>query len=54
MRAGGVQPIRDGTDFQPIDQASAGQRSAAMLAFLLAYGEEPLLLDQPEDDLDTT
>ena len=42
----------DGTDFQPIDQASAGQRSAAMLAFLLAYGEEPLLLDQPEDDLD--
>ena len=42
----------DGTDFQPIGQASAGQRSAAMLAFLLAYGEEPLVLDQPEDDLD--
>ena len=42
----------DGTDFQPITQASAGQRSAAMLAFLLAHGEEPLVLDQPEDDLD--
>ena len=42
----------DGTDFQPIGQASAGQRSAAMLAFLLAYGDEPLVLDQPEDDLD--
>ena len=42
----------DGTDFRPIVQASAGQRSAAMLAFLLAYGEEPLVLDQPEDDLD--
>ena len=42
----------DGADFQPIDQASAGQRSAAMLAFLLAHGEEPLVLDQPEDDLD--
>ena len=42
----------DGADFRPIDQASAGQRSAAMLAFLLAYGEEPLVLDQPEDDLD--
>ena len=42
----------DGTDFQPIAQASAGQRSAAMLAFLLAHGEEPLVLDQPEDDLD--
>ena len=42
----------DGTDFLPIAQASAGQRSAAMLAFLLAHGEEPLVLDQPEDDLD--
>ena len=42
----------DGTDFQPITQASAGQRAAAMLAFLLAHGEEPLVLDQPEDDLD--
>ena len=42
----------DGTDFQPITQASAGQRAAAMLAFLLAHGDEPLVLDQPEDDLD--
>ena len=42
----------DGTDFHPIAQASAGQRSAAMLAFMLAHGEEPLVLDQPEDDLD--
>ena len=42
----------DGKDFQPIGQASAGQRSAAMLAFLLAYGDGPLVLDQPEDDLD--
>ena len=42
----------EGTDFRPIGQASAGQRSAAMLAFLLAHGEEPLVLDQPEDDLD--
>ena len=42
----------DGRDFQPIAQASAGQRAAAMLAFLLAHGEEPLILDQPEDDLD--
>ena len=42
----------DGTDFRHITQASAGQRSAAMLAFLLAHGNEPLVLDQPEDDLD--
>ena len=42
----------DGQDFQSISQASAGQRAAAMLAFLLAHGNEPLVLDQPEDDLD--
>ncbi len=36
----------------PITQGSQGQRSAALLAFLLAFGDEPLVLDQPEDDLD--
>lgn len=45
-------PDGDGTGFRPIGQASAGQRAAAMLAFLLAYGSEPIVLDQPEDDLD--
>lgn len=45
-------PRGDGTGFRPIGQASAGERSAAMLAFLLAHGDEPLVLDQPEDDLD--
>jgi energy-coupling factor transporter ATP-binding protein EcfA2 len=42
----------DGKDFRPITQGSAGQKAAAMLAFLLAYGDEPILVDQPEDDLD--
>jgi len=42
----------NGRNFQSIGQASAGQRAAAMLAFLLAHGGEPLVLDQPEDDLD--
>lgn len=42
----------DGRDFKAIEQASAGQRAAAMLAFLLAHGSEPIVLDQPEDDLD--
>jgi len=32
--------------------SSPGQKSAAVLAFLLSYGESPLVLDQPEDDLD--
>lgn len=45
-------PKGDGTGFRPIGQASAGQRAAAMLAFLLAHGGEPIVLDQPEDDLD--
>ena len=44
--------LGDGKNFQPITQASAGQRSAAMLAFLLVHGDEPLVLDQPEGDLD--
>ena len=42
----------DGRDWSAITQGSQGQRSAALLAFLLAFGDEPLVLDQPEDDLD--
>lgn len=38
--------------FRPIHEGSPGQKTAALLAFLLSYGEEPLILDQPEDDLD--
>lgn len=36
----------------PLSNASAGQKTTAILTFLLAYGQLPLLLDQPEDDLD--
>lgn len=42
----------DGREFKPIEQGSPGQKTSAILAFLLAYGEEPMILDQPEDDLD--
>lgn len=35
-----------------LSNASAGQKTTAILTFLLAYGNLPLLLDQPEDDLD--
>ena len=41
-----------GPDSQRIQQGSPGQKTAALLAFILSYGDEPLLLDQPEDDLD--
>ena len=39
-------------NFQSLERASAGQKTSAILSFLLAHGNEPLLLDQPEDDLD--
>jgi len=45
-------PTADGQRFQSIRQGSPGQKTAALLAFLLSYGDEPLVLDQPEDDLD--
>ena len=48
-----VEFRRAGTgDFQSLERASAGQKTSAILSFLLAHGDEPLLLDQPEDDLD--
>ena len=35
-----------------LEHGSAGQKAAAILSFLLSYGMAPLVLDQPEDDLD--
>lgn len=40
--------------FLPIENASPGQKTATLLAFILSYGDEPLILDQPEDDLDNS
>lgn len=42
----------DSSSFLSLQQASAGQKTATILSFLLAHGSEPLLMDQPEDDLD--
>ncbi len=44
--------ITFGSDNKKIKQGSPGQKCAALLAFILSYGDTPLLLDQPEDDLD--
>lgn len=48
--------FRDAPDasWSPLSQGSPGQQTAALLAFVLGYGNEPILLDQPEDDLDNT
>ncbi len=45
-------PQGNSQNFQAIEQGSPGQKTAALLAFFLSYGKEPLILDQPEDDLD--
>lgn len=36
-----------------LSNASAGQKTSAILSMILAYGNSPLILDQPEDDLDS-
>lgn len=42
----------DKSPWSPISEGSPGQRTAALLAFVLSMGTEPLILDQPEDDLE--
>jgi len=39
-------------DHRPLERLSAGQRSTAILLLALLESEGPLILDQPEDDLD--
>ena len=43
-----------GNDWHSLTQGSPGQQTAALLAFVLGFGNEPIILDQPEDDLDST
>jgi predicted ATPase len=39
--------------FKPLHSASAGQKATAILTFILSFGQNPLILDQPEDDLNS-
>ena len=41
-------------EWRSLAQGSPGQQTAALLAFVLGDGTEPIILDQPEDDLDNT
>lgn len=41
-------------NWRHLTQGSPGQQTAALLSFVLGYGSEPIILDQPEDDLDNT
>lgn len=38
--------------WRAVQELSPGQRATALLALVLASGSEPLIIDQPEDDLD--
>lgn len=40
-------------DYRRIDAGSPGQRSSAILSLIFAISNTPLIIDQPEDDLDT-
>lgn len=40
------------TEYKPLTTASAGQKTTAILTVVLSQGNIPLILDQPEDDLD--
>lgn len=40
-------------EFIPFSSASAGQQATALLRILLAQGGMPLIIDQPEEDLDS-
>lgn len=42
----------DGERWRPVASVSPGQRATALLALVLSSGSEPLIIDQPEDDLD--
>ena len=38
--------------FKTIETGSVGEKSTAVLSLLLSAGDQPIIIDQPEDDLD--
>ena len=46
--------IRENGNEIDINDGSPGQKCAALLAFILNSGNNPLIIDQPEDDLDNS
>lgn len=44
--------VHDGELFKPLDQLSTGQQCTAILHLLLLENDDPLIMDQPEDNLD--
>ena len=48
----GLKVGKEGQEYSPIDELSAGQRCTAVFPLLLKLQEGPLIVDQPEDNLD--
>ena len=46
------RPRESGSTLRPIGELSPGQRCSAILPILLLNGRSPLIIDQPEDNLD--
>lgn len=46
------RPEEPGSKARPVDELSPGQRCSAILPILLLNGISPLIIDQPEDNLD--
>lgn len=46
------RPKDSGSTLRPLDELSPGQRCSAVLPILLLNGHSPLIIDQPEDNLD--
>ena len=45
-------PFGEPPSWQPLDELSTGQKATAVLLLLLLESDAPLIVDQPEDDLD--
>ena len=47
-----TSPLHETENWQTLDQLSTGQKATAVLVLLLLESDAPLVVDQPEDDLD--
>lgn len=46
------RPQENGSTYRPLHELSPGQRCSAVLPILLLNGHSPIIVDQPEDNLD--
>lgn len=47
-------PDGESPSWRPLEKLSTGQKATAVLLLLLLDGDDPLIIDQPEDDLDNS